>query len=142
MRWRPRLPRSITGPEAVADEFAKVVVEELAAWPPRVEWSQPAEAARFAPLYAPGELLVRGPGKEAIQAAFRLARWDLLRHTEAIDEFWRTDRSSARDRLVIELAWRWLVEAALEVSERTDGRVGRAHLVEGLERAERMLLAG
>ena len=132
--------KAIDAAEAVAAEFAKVVVEELRAWPPRVEWTDPAQARRFAALYAPGELLLRRPSDEALRAAFRLARWDLLRHTEAIEDFFRHDRGPAGERLAVELAWRWLVEATLELSERTSGRVARRHLVGCLDRAELLLL--
>ena len=147
MRWEfLEGVKVVEAAEAVAVELAKVLVEELRAWPPRVEWTDPDQAARFAPLYSPGQLLLPRPSVSALREGFRLARWDLERQQAAIDDYWRNDRARQvcpddRDRLALELVWRWLVEAALELAERTEGRVKRRHLIECLDRAERLLLA-
>ena len=136
---------AVEAAEAVAGEYAKVLVEELRAWPLRVEWSDPALARRFAPLYAAGELLSpRQPSEAAVREGFRLARWDLLHEQAAIDDYLRNDHGGracpdAYDRLSLELVWRWLVEALLELGERTEGRLKRRHLLDCLDRAERML---
>jgi hypothetical protein len=148
MRWEfLEGVKAVEAADAVAAEFAKVLADELRAWPPRIEWTDPAHAARFAPLYASGELLgPRQPSRDAVREGFRLARWDLRHEQEEIDYYFDNDHGARAcpdryDRLALELVWRWLVEALLELSDRTGGRLKRRHLLDCLDRAERLAVA-
>jgi hypothetical protein len=122
--------KAVGGPEAVALELAKVLAEELRAWPLRLEWTDPTQAVRFAAV------LADRPTESALRDGFRLARWDLLHETDAIDQHVKSVGLAP----AVELVWRWLVEATLELAEKTEGRVKRTHLVACLDRAERLLL--
>ena len=71
--------------------------------------------------------------------ARRLARWDLERATDAIDDYFRNRRYADAgipdaDRPALHLVSRWLVEQLLSLGEATGGRVKRADLVAVLDR--------
>ena len=128
--------------EAIAGELSKLLAEELARWPLDMEWADAAQAARFAPLEAPG---APRPSNEALRQGFMLARLELLREEDALDYALRNhtlERAlpDAADRLAAELVWRWMTETLYELSERTEGRVKRRHLVSCLEQTWRRVL--
>jgi hypothetical protein len=135
--------RPISAAEAIARELAKLLRDELASWPPRLDLESEAGGQKFAPLYAPG---APRPSRAALAEGFRLARWDLAREHEAIAHYLRNgllERAVAGppDALAAELVWRYVLEACLETIERTDGRVRRAHLLPALDDAYRALSA-
>lgn len=133
--------RSITPEDMLADEVVKTLVGDLEGWPPPVlAWSDERARERFAPALASD---APRPSVAVFVAAFQLARWELGREFEAIDEFYRNDRpaqvaSDARERLCLLFLHRWLTDAMLEILEAS--RLKRARLVECLERIERALM--
>lgn len=133
--------RPVAAADVIVTEMAKVIAEEITRWPPRVEWTDAASAAKFAPLYKPG---TPSPGEAAVREGFRLARWELLHELDAIDYHLRNDQNalgarSVHDRLAVELLWKLLPELLYELTERTENRLKRAHLMACLEQAERRL---
>jgi len=134
-------PVSLT--EHFVEEMAKRLAAELADWPLRVEsFAAPEDAARFAPLLAKES---PRPDSKVFQAAFLLARLELEREYERIDAFirqegWRAFAApgAAYDAMI--LVSRYLTELMLAILEKTEGRVGRARLIDCLRRAEKRLL--
>ncbi len=128
--------------EHLVEELSKVVAEELERWPLALaSFASAEDAARFAPLLAPG---APRPDRKVYEAAFLLARLELEREFERIDEFMRNERwrayaspGASYDAMI--LLSRTLTELMLAVLEKTEGRVGRGQLVDGLRRAERRL---
>lgn len=126
--------------EHLVEELAKVVASEISRWPLALDsFAAPEDAARFAPLLAPD---APRPDAKVYQAAFLLARLELEREFERIDEFmrherWRAYASPGPSYDAMILLSRMLTEQMLAVLEQTEGRVGRARLVECLRRAER-----
>ena len=128
--------------EALVEEAARLLAQDLALWPPAVEsWTSEQDAARFGPLLAAG-----APRPEAgvWAAAFRLARLELMREFEQIDEFMRSEGWRAHfgpgaglDQMIF--LSRYLTEHMLSLAEATEGRIKRAQLVDLLLRAERRL---
>jgi hypothetical protein len=131
--------------EHLVEELGRLVAEDLSRWPLAVEsFAIPGEATRFAPLLEGG---APRPGPAVFRAAFLLARLELERELEQIDDYMRNERwrpgvhpGAAYDAMI--LISRYLTEQMLSVLERTGGRVPRARLVECLRRAEQRLIAG
>lgn len=130
--------------EHLVEELARLLAQELAAWPPAVHgFATPKDRARFARLLEPG---APRPDAKVFAGAFRLARLDLEREWAQVDEIMRNERwrewaapGDGYDALI--LLSRWLVEQALSIAEATEGRIKRPQLVDCLERAERRLAA-
>jgi hypothetical protein len=140
-RWeRFHQARSITAEDMLADEVVKTLVSDLTGWPPPVsEWFDAARARKFAPAIGPGAVR---PSSSVIHMAFELARWELERCYEALDDFARNDRAAAvakdpRERLALEFLHAWLTDSMLELLEVT--RLKRPKLIECLARAEARL---
>jgi hypothetical protein len=135
-RWdRFHEARSITAEAWLADEVVKSLVADLTGWPPPVAgWLDEAAKARFAPA-----LEGTRPTEAVFRVAFQLARWELERSFEALDEFARNDRaasvaSDARERLALRFLHEWLTGSMLELLEFSV--LKRPKLVECLTRAE------
>jgi hypothetical protein len=128
--------------EHFVEEVSKILAKDLLAWPLTVEeWTTPADAARFGPLLEAGS---PRPGEKVWTAAFRLARLELMREFEQIDEFMRNERwrellAEGREVDLMLFLSRYLTEQMLAVAEATGGRVKRPQLVDLLLRAERRL---
>ena len=130
--------------EHVVEEASKLVARELSAWPLSItDWANPQDEARFRPLCEPG---AARPDDRVYQAAFRLARLELMREFEQVDDFMRNERwreftgpGLGVDQML--LVSRYLTEQMLSLSEATEGRVKRPQLVEVLLRTERRLRA-
>jgi hypothetical protein len=140
-RWdRFHEARSISSEQMLADEVVKTLVTDLSDWPPPVsEWHDKAVEKRFEPVLGP---LAR-PSSSVFRAAFELARWELERRYDALDDFARNDRaakiaSDAKERLALEFLHRWLTDSMLELLEVSP--LKRAKLLECLERVEKRLL--
>ncbi|MFN7130618.1 MAG: hypothetical protein ACK4N5_00950 [Myxococcales bacterium] len=124
------------------NEAAKLLAKDLEKWPLTIEaWENPQAEARFARLTLPG---APRPDERVYEAAFKLARWEMEREFEAIDEFMRNERWRAygadeygRDAML--LLNRWMIEQLLSILEVTEGRINRALLVELVDRTEREL---
>jgi hypothetical protein len=124
----------------LVEELSRLLASELARWPLAVEeWTNPAEEARFRPVLAGPR-----PDARAFEAAFLLARLELQREIERIDDFMRNERWRAfvppgAGYLSMLFLSRWLVEQLLAIAERTEGRLKRPQLVDLLARCERRL---
>lgn len=131
--------------EKLAEEASKLVAEDLREWPPEVEsFATARDEARFQPLLAPGS---PRPDDKVFAAAFHLARLELSREVEVIDEYMRNERwrevtPPGRGFDALLFLSRYLTELMLALAEATEGRVKRPQLVEILTRAERRLLTG
>ena len=140
-RWdRFHEARSITGEQMLADEVVKTLISDLTGWPPPVsEWFDKAQEKRFEPVLGP----LSRPSSSVIRMAFELARWELERRYDALDDFARNDRaakiaSDAKERLALEFLHKWLTDSMLELLEVTT--LKRPKLVECLQRVEKRLL--
>lgn len=127
--------------EIAVEQMAKLVVEELLAWPPRVEASDTSFRARFDALLAPG---ATRPSPAAFTEAVRCARWELDRNFDAIEFYERNNqRASAcpepRDQLASELIAHYILEAFFVLMEKTDYRVQRKDVSAGIDSVERQL---
>lgn len=134
--------KAVSLEEHLVGEIGKNLAGRLAHWPPEVwGWSSEADRGRFEPLVAPGSL----PPSDAVFAqAFRLARWEMERDYEAIDDYmrresWRGASLGPQNLDSLVFLYKYLTEEMLAVSDATEGRIGRKALVRCLEEAERRL---
>jgi hypothetical protein len=132
-------PRPLT--EQLVDEVAKVLASELSGWPLPVAELDLETGGSFAPMLSEQS---KKPPEPVYREAFQVARWELQREVEAIDEYLRNRRYLQRgvaesERTALLFISRWLVEKLLTLSEATEGRVKRPALVQCLEAAERRL---
>jgi hypothetical protein len=126
--------------EHLVDEVAKLLAAELLRWPLSVQELDVGTGRRFAPLLEPGN---PRPSDAVFSEAFRLARWELEREIEAVDDYMRNQRwtaqgLSAQDKLALLFVSRWLVEQMLGLGEATQGRLSRRALADCLDRARRL----
>jgi hypothetical protein len=127
----------------VIEELSKLLAKDLDRWPPDVHaGATGADEARFRNLFEPG---AKRPDDKVFRAAFKLARWELQREYEIIDDFmrnerWRayTERGDGYDAMI--LLSRLLTEQMLAIIEATGGRIKRPQLVDCLQRMEKRLL--
>jgi hypothetical protein len=123
------------------DELAKDFERDIRQFPPVVEsWDDPAAQARYGPLLASGVQ----PTELAVRTALWLARADLRREFEAVDQFMRgggldEKLGSAEDRELCRFLWRFFVDKCLEFSEASQSRFKHADLAEALSRLEKRL---
>ena len=126
--------------EAFVEEAAKVIAKDLEVWPLQVsEWSTPQDAARFGPLLAPDS---KPPDSATFTEAFKLARLELMREFEQIDDYmrnerWRAITPAGRGVELLLFLTRYLTEQMLSINEATEGRIKRPMLVDLLTRTER-----
>ncbi|MBI5546495.1 MAG: hypothetical protein HY901_21650 [Deltaproteobacteria bacterium] len=130
--------------EHFVEEVSKLVAKDLTEWPLAIEsWTSAQEEERFKPLLGPDS---SRPDGRVLGEAFRLARWELMREFEQIDEYmrherWREVTPAGRGVDQILLVCRYLTEQMLAIIEATGGRIKRPQLVDLLLRAERRLMA-
>ncbi|MGO9832163.1 MAG: hypothetical protein ACLPJH_18685 [Myxococcaceae bacterium] len=122
--------------EHLLDEVARLLQSELRAWPLSVQELDVATGRGFAELLTPGR---PRPADAVFTEALRLARWDLERSTDAVDDYFRNHRYrqaglGETDRPALLLVSRWLVEQLLSLGEATTGRVKRKEMVAVLGR--------
>ena len=123
------------------DELAKHLEKEVRGFPPEVDFGEDlASGARYGPLLASG----KKPSDIAVQTAIWLARNDLLREFEAVDQFMRNGGLDERlgsdeDRELCRFLWQFLVEECLSFSEASNSRFKHADLAEALARLEKRL---
>ena len=123
----------------ILERFAGELAEELRAWPPPdLEWESEALRRRW-------EAGAAAPPREAVvRCALELARLDLQREFEAIEQRLASDaggilRSDA-ERAAVHLLVRLLTERCLALKEYASGaRLTRQDLVEALAAVERTL---
>jgi hypothetical protein len=121
------------------EEVSKLLAVELAKWPPSIEELDSQLGAKFQPLFEPG---APRPTRALYREAFRLARWELQREVQAIDDYMRNARYlevglAPTDKLALLFVSRWLVEQSLGLAESTHGKVKRPDLLDLLDRLER-----
>lgn len=133
--------RPIAIKEKVIEELAKHLGDALDDWPPKVhDWTQPADEARFAPLY---ENPVRPPDA-VFRYACQLVRWELEREYERIDYvmrngLWQEHAKNPTEYDAMQLIVRWLLDTLLAVREHSGQNLSRADLVEVSHRIERRI---
>jgi len=143
-RWDRLLDvKAISLAEHLVEEVSKLLAKDLARWPLPVLELDVETGRQFAPLLAPDS---QRPDPPAFGEAFRLARWELEREIEAVDDYMRNRRWLERglapdDKQALLFISRWLVEQLLGLAEATEGRLSRPTLVEALNRTERRLNA-
>jgi hypothetical protein len=140
-RWELLLDRKpISMLDHLLNEVAKLVAKDLETWPPPVtELDLLGTGRELAPLFEPD----RPRPEPAVYAeSFRVARWELEREVEAIDDYFRNRRYLERglgegDRIAVLFLSRYLTEQLLGLAEHTEGRVKRRQLIGVLEDVER-----
>ncbi len=129
--------------EHLLEEVARLLAAELRAWPLSVQEVDVATGRRFAELLS-------GAGPRPSEAVFtealQLARWDVERATDAVDDYFRNRRYqqaglTEADRPALLLVSRWLVEQLLSLGEATPDRVRRPEMASVLRRLERAFSA-
>jgi hypothetical protein len=123
------------------DEVSKLFSQALSQWPPPLEELDLDTGAPFAGVVAPD---TPRPTAAHYEEAFKLARFELRRELDAIDDYFRNQRWLARelpasDRQLLLFLSRWMVEQLLSLGEATEGRIDRARMLECLDRTERRL---
>jgi Ser/Thr protein kinase RdoA (MazF antagonist) len=123
----------------VLERFAEHLASELSRWPPPfVEWVSDELRRR----YAVG--LSERPREPVLRFALRVARLDLAREFEAVDQLmageaaahWQTEAEAAAGHLLV----RFLTEKALSLKEYAEGvPLSRADLIAMLDDVERRL---
>jgi hypothetical protein len=129
--------------EHLLDEVARLLQKELQAWPLGIQELDTATGGRFADLLT-GD--AKRPPKQVFSQALSLARWDLERAADRVDDYFRNRRYGEAgltdaDRPALLFVSRWLLEQLLSVAEATSGRVKRADLLRVLDRLEGAPLA-
>jgi len=124
--------------EHVLDRFSAELARELEAWPPaELEWSSDAERARWS---AGAEA---HPRDDVVRLALEVARLDLAREFERIDEHLAREAhrlQTPSEEAALHLLARLVSEACLELKERADRmRLSRADLLSAVDRTERRL---
>jgi hypothetical protein len=123
----------------ILERFAVELADELRAWPPPdLEWESEPLRLRYQAGAA------AAPREAVVRSALELARLDLLREFEAIEQRLASDDSgvlqSDGERAAAHLLVRLLTERCLSLKEYADGaRLTREDLAEALGLVERTL---
>jgi hypothetical protein len=122
--------------EHLLDEVARLLNQQLKTWPLDIQELDTATGTHFADFLT-GD--TERPPKEVFSESVRLARWELERATDSLDDYFRNRRYQAvglteAHRPALLFVSRWLLEQLLSVGEATSGRVKRADLLRLLER--------
>ncbi|HEU4382572.1 MAG TPA: hypothetical protein VFR85_03625 [Anaeromyxobacteraceae bacterium] len=121
----------------VLERFAESLAEEIAAWPPPfVEWLTEDYRRR----YQAG--MAERPRQEVVRFALAMARLDLLRQVEALDEMMRNQAPQrlrgAAEEAAAHLLSRLVSEKCLSLKEWAEGaRLSREDLARAVEQVER-----
>jgi hypothetical protein len=137
-----RKPKSLR--DHLIDEFAGRLSADLKGWPLPISELDPALGAKWAHLLAPESAR---PSPIVFEQSFRLARWELERQWDALDEYMRNQRwleagIPPAEKQTLLFVSAWLVEQLLALSESTEGRIDRGRLVECLDRTARLSSVG
>lgn len=124
-------------------ELCKLMVKELGAWPPELSWGESQVSTNGQELFdeqAPQQL----PSPTAIAEASKRLRWEFERNMEASDYYLRNRLlekacEGRKDYLASEFLFEYLREGFFELMERTEGRIRRADILEGLDELEVLL---
>jgi hypothetical protein len=123
------------------DEAARLLLDELARWPLRVEEIDARTAGGMVELLRPDS---PRPSAAVFPAALQLVRWELGREHEAYDDYMRNRRYQQtgipeHERPALLLVSRWVLEQLFSLSDATGGRVDRPSLLGLVDRLERGL---
>jgi hypothetical protein len=141
-RWELLLEaKPVSLVEHLIEQAARLLAEDLSTWPLPIVELDVETGGHFAPVLAPDSLR---PDPRVFAEGLRLARWELEREIDAVDDYMRNRRwlehgLSPADKLALSFISRWTVERLLALRESTEGRVTRAQLVDCLERARSQL---
>jgi len=129
--------------EHLLDEAARLLLADLGRWPLPVQEVDARTGRSMAELFAPD---APPPSPPVFPAALRLVRWELGREHDAYDDYMRNRRYQEtgipeRERPLLLLVSRWVLEQLLALSEVTGGRVDRPALLGLVDRLERGLRA-
>ena len=125
--------------EYLLERFAEELASDLSTWPPPVEWVSEELRRSYAPA------LGDRPSDAALRFALEIARLDLERRFDAIDERVRTEAphrwSSEAEAAAGRLVAHFVSEKCLALKERAEGiGITRADLVRAVIAAERLAL--
>ena len=129
--------------EHLLDEAARLLLADLRRWPLPVQEIDARTGQSMAELLGPD---APPPSPAVFPAALRLVRWELGSEHEAYDDYMRNRRYQEagipeRERPLLLLVSRWVLEQLLALSEATGGRVDRPALLGLVDRLERGLPA-
>ena|SRR5438552_1498335 len=132
-------PVSLT--DHLLTEVAKLLTKDLAKWPPPIEELDAELGSQFRPLFEPD---AQRPSSAVYDEAFKLAKLELEREIQAVDDYMRNQRWRERgvapgEKLALLFLSRWLVEQLLGLKESTSGKITRPLLLDCLERARALL---
>src|SRR5687768_3372208 len=101
--------------EHLLEEVAKIMAKDFSVWPLRIDELDLATGRQFAEVL---ELKNPRPSAPVYREAFKLARWEIEREVQAVDDYMRNQRwlelgLAPTDKLVLLLLSRWLVEQML-----------------------------
>ena len=125
------------------EQVAKIFAADLAVWPPHIEDFDDVTGRKLADLLAEAPL---PPDPRLYREAFVLTRFDLGRELQASDDYlrnlrWMATGLGAMDRAMLLFLSRFMAEQLLGLAEATQGRVTRPHLLDVLDRTERLFFA-
>ena len=138
-RWERVLEQKpISLQEHLLDEAAKLLLVDLRTWPLPIQEVDEDTGAGIAELLAPD---APPPSPAVLAVALKLSRWDLEREHEAYDDFMRNRRYQEagitdRERPLLLLVSRWVLEQLSALSEATEGRIDRHALLRLVDRLE------
>jgi len=138
-RWERILEQKpVSLQEHLLDEAAKLLLVELRQWPLPIQEVDQDTGAGIAELLAPD---APPPSPAVLAVALKLSRWDLEREHEAYDDFMRNRRYQEagitdRERPLLLLVSRWVLEQLSALSEATEGRIDRHALLRLVDRLE------
>jgi len=138
-RWERVLEQKpVSLQEHLLDEAAKLLLVDLRTWPLPIQEVDEDTGAGIAELLAPD---APPPSPAVLAVALKLSRWDLEREHEAYDDFMRNRRYQEagitdRERPLLLLVSRWVLEQLSALSEATEGRVDRHALLRLVDRLE------
>jgi hypothetical protein len=138
-RWdRVLEQKPISLQEHLLDEASKLLLVELRQWPLPIQEVDEQTGAGIAELLAPD---APRPSPAVLAVALKLTRWDLEREHDAYDDFMRNRRYQEagitdRERPVLLLVSRWVLEQLSALSDATEGRIDRHALLRLVDRLE------
>jgi len=138
-RWERILEQKpVSLQEHLLDVAAKLLLVELRQWPLPIQEVDQDTGAGIAELLAPD---APPPSPAVLAVALKLSRWDLEREHEAYDDFMRNRRYQEagitdRERPLLLLVSRWVLEQLSALSEATEGRIDRHALLRLVDRLE------
>jgi len=127
--------------EHLLDEAARLLLGDLGRWPLPIDEVDPRTGTGVAEHLGPE---APRPSPAVLPEALKLVRWELGRDHDAYDDYMRNRRYQEagvpeRERPVLLLVSRWVLEQLLALSEATEGRVDRPALLGVVDRLARGL---